>query len=62
MTINLTKNNEMVVKGKIERPLPTVTIDIRQEVFLKLLLPSSGPSPIDGSVEGRQIASFIFGF
>ena len=52
----------MVVKGKIERPLPTVTIDIRQEVFLKLLLPSSGPSPIDGSVEGRQIASFIFGF
>ena len=27
----------MVVKGKVERPLPTVTFDINQEEFLKLL-------------------------
>ena len=37
MTINLTKNKELVVKGKVERPLPTVTFDIKQEVFFKLL-------------------------
>ena len=37
MTINLTKTKEMVVKGKVERPLPTVTFDINQEEFLKLL-------------------------
>ena len=37
MTINLTKTKEMVVKGKVERPLPTVTFDIKQEEFLKLL-------------------------
>ena len=27
----------MVVKGKVERPLPTVTFDIKQEEFFKLL-------------------------
>ena len=37
MTINLTKTKEMVVKGKVERPLPTVTFDIKQEEYLKLL-------------------------
>ena len=30
-TINLTKTKEMVVKGKVERPLPTVSFDIKQE-------------------------------
>ena len=37
MTINLTKTKEMVVKGKVERPLPSITFDIKQEVFFKLL-------------------------
>ena len=37
MTISLTKNKELVVKDKVERPLPTVTFDIKQEVFFKLL-------------------------
>ena len=32
MTINLTKT-----RGKVERPTPTVTFDIKQEEFLKLL-------------------------
>ena len=32
MTINLTKT-----RGKVERPIPTVTFDIKQEEFLKLL-------------------------
>ena len=31
ITINLTKTTEMVVKGKVERPLPTVTFNIKQE-------------------------------
>ena len=31
MTINLTKTKEMVVKRKVERPLPDVTFDIKQE-------------------------------
>ena len=34
---NLTKTNGMVVKGKVERPSPIVTFDIKDEVFLKLL-------------------------
>ena len=37
MTINLTKTKEMIVKGKGERPVLTVTFDIKQEVFLKIL-------------------------
>ena len=37
MTIKLTKTKEMVVKGKVERALPTVTFDIKQEEFLRLL-------------------------
>ena len=37
LTINLTKTNEMIVKGDVERPLLTVTFDIKQEVFLKIL-------------------------
>ena len=37
MTINLTKTKEMVVKGKVERSLPSITFDIKQEVFFKLL-------------------------
>ena len=37
ITISLTKNKELVVKGKVESPLPTVTFDIKQEVFFKLL-------------------------
>lgn len=37
MTINLTKTEEMIVKGEVERPLLTVTFDIKQEVFLKIL-------------------------
>ena len=37
MTITLTETKEMVVKGKVERPLPTVTFDIKQEEFFKLL-------------------------
>ena len=36
MTVNFTKTKEMVVKCKVERPLPTVTFDIKQEEFLKL--------------------------
>ena len=36
MTINLTKTEEIVVKGNVERPLPSITFDIKQEVFLKL--------------------------
>ena len=32
MTIKLTKTKEeMVVKGKVERPIPYVTFDIKQE-------------------------------
>ena len=31
-----TKTKEMI-KGKVERPLATITFDIKQEVFLKLL-------------------------
>ena len=31
MTIKLTKTREMVVKGKVERPIPYVTFDIKQE-------------------------------
>ena len=41
MTINLTKTTktkEMVVKGKVERPLPSVSLDIKQEDFLKLFV------------------------
>ena len=38
MTINLTKTKEMVVKGKVERPLPTVIFDIKQEEFLKVFV------------------------
>ena len=34
---NLIKTNGMVVKGKVERPSPIVTFDIKDEVFLKLL-------------------------
>ena len=37
MTISLTKNKELVLKGKVERPLPIVTFDIKQQVFFKLL-------------------------
>ena len=37
MTINLPKTKEMVVKGNVERPLPTITFDINQEEFLNLL-------------------------
>ena len=37
MTINLTRTKEMVVKGKVERPLPSITFDIKQEAFFKLL-------------------------
>lgn len=37
MTINLTRTKEMVVKGKVERPPPSITFDIKQEVFFKLL-------------------------
>ena len=36
ITINLTKTKEMVVKGKVERSLPTVSSDIKQEEFLNL--------------------------
>ena len=59
MTINLTKNNEMVVKGKVERPLPTVTFDIKQQVFLKLFLPSVVPHPsMAASKEDKLPLSF----
>ena len=37
MTINLTKTKEIFVKGEAERAVPTVTFDIKQEEFLKLL-------------------------
>ena len=37
MTINLTRTKEMVFKGKVERPLPSITFDIKQEAFFKLL-------------------------
>ena len=40
MTINLTKTTktkEMVFEGKVERPLPTVSLDIKQEEFLLCL-------------------------
>ena len=35
--INLTKTKEMIVRGKIERPLPPVVFVIRQEIYLKIL-------------------------
>ena len=38
MTINLTQTKEMVVKGKVERPLPTASYDIKQEEFLNLFV------------------------
>ena len=38
MTINLTKTKEMVVKGKVERPLPTVIFDIKEGEFLKVFV------------------------
>ena len=38
MTINLTKTKEMVLKGKVERPLPTVSFDIKHEEFLNLFV------------------------
>ena len=31
---NLTKTNGMVVKGKVERPSPIVTFDIKDEVLI----------------------------
>ena len=37
MTINHTKTREMIVKSEVERPLLTVTFDIKQEVFLNIL-------------------------
>lgn len=37
MTINLIKTKEMIVKGEVEKPLLTVTFDIKQEEFLKIL-------------------------
>ena len=40
MTINLTKTTktkEMVFEGKVERSLPTVSLDIKQEEFLLCL-------------------------
>ena len=37
MTINLTKTKEMVVRGKVERPLPSIIFYIKQESSLKLL-------------------------
>ena len=38
MTLNRTKTKEMVVKGKVERPLPTASYDIKQEEFLNLFV------------------------
>ena len=61
MTINLTKTKEMVVKGKVERPLPTVIFEIKQEEFLKvfvfifiviLLIGTSKLMPFSASREG----------
>ena len=61
MTINLTKTKEMVVKGKVERPLPNVIFDIKQEEFLKvfvfifiviLLIGTSKLMPFSASREG----------
>ena len=37
VTINLTKTKEMVVRGKVESPLPSIISDIKQEPSLKLL-------------------------
>ena len=37
MTIKFTKTKEMVVKGRVERALATVTFDIKQEEFPRLL-------------------------
>ena len=37
MTINLTKTKKLIVRGKIERPLPPVVFDIHQEIHLKIL-------------------------
>ena len=37
MTINLTKTKEIVVKSKVDRPIPNVTFDIKQVEFRKLL-------------------------
>ena len=37
MTINLTKTKEMVVRGKVKRPLPPVALGIHQETYLKIL-------------------------
>ena len=36
MTINLTNTIEMIVSGKIERPLPLVVFDFQQEIYLKI--------------------------
>ena len=63
MTVNLTKTKKMVVKGKVERPLPTITFDINQEEFLRLLgvCPHSNPRNRDKQIDavlskaGRRI-------
>ena len=41
----------MVVKGKVERPLPTVTFDIKQEIFFKLYLLVSNPTNWDKQID-----------
>ena len=51
MTITLTETKEMVVKGKVERPLPTVTFDIKQEEFFKLYLLVSNPTKWDKQID-----------
>ena len=38
MNINLTKTKEMAVRGIVERPLPTVTFDIKQVKLLGVYL------------------------
>ena len=41
----------MVVKGTVERPLPTVTFDIKQEIFFKLYLLVSNPTNWDKQID-----------
>ena len=58
MTLNLTKTKEIVVKGKVERPLPTVTVDIRQEEFLKLLGVYLHSNPTNWDKQGGRVCTY----
>ena len=65
MTINLTRTKEMVVKGKAERPLPTVSFDIKQEelvnlsVFIFIVILQIGTSKLMPFSASRKAYAYI---